>query len=69
MVDSFHFFFSYFSGLKPNLKIWKMTRLALEGKIIIFKTIGISKIVFQALITTVPKHIVNERKKIQKAFF
>ena len=46
-----------------------MTRLALEGKIIIFKTIGISKIVFQALITTVPKHIVNERKKYKKLFF
>ena len=51
------------------LKIWKMRRLTLEGKIVIFKTIAISKIVFQAFITTVPKHIVNELKKIQKAFF
>ena len=40
-----------------------------EGKMVIFKTIAISKIVFQAFITTVPKHIVNELKKIQKAFF
>ena len=39
-------------------------RLTLEGKIFIFKTIAISKIVFQALITTVPKHIVKELKKI-----
>ena len=51
------------------VKIWKMRRLKLEGKIVIFKTIAISKIVFQAFITTVPKHIVNELKKIQKAFF
>ena len=42
------------------LKIWKMRRLTLEGKIVIFKTIAISKIVFQAFIATVPKHIVNE---------
>ena len=51
------------------LQIWKMRRLALEGKIVIFKTIAISKIVFQAFITTVPKHIFNELKKIQNAFF
>ena len=55
--------------MKRVLKIWKMRRLTLEGKIVIFKTIAISKIVFQAFITTVPKHIVNELKKIQKAFF
>ena len=51
------------------LKIWKMRRLTLEGKIVIFKTIAISKIVFQAFITTVPKHIFNERKNIQNVFF
>ena len=37
--------------------------------IIIFKTIAISNIVFLAFMTTFPKHIVNELKKIQKAFF
>ena len=39
------------------LKIWKMRRLTLEGKIVIFKTIAISKIVFQAFITTASKYI------------
>ena len=56
------------TDMQRVLKIWKMRRLTLEGKIVIFKTIAISKIVFQAFITTVPKHIVNELKKIQKAF-
>ena len=46
-----------------------MRRLTLEGKIVIFKTIAISKIVFQAFITTVPKHIINELKKTRNAFF
>ena len=46
-----------------------MRNLTLEGKIVIFTTIMISKIAFQSFLTNVPKHIVNEIKKIQKAFF
>ena len=45
-----------------------MRNLTLEGKIVIFKTKAISKIVFQSFITTVPKYVVNELEKIQKAF-
>ena len=45
------------------LKIWKMRKLTVEVKIVIFKTIAILKIVFQAFITTFPKYIVNELKK------
>ena len=44
-------------------------KLTLEGKIVIFKTTAISKFVFQAFITTVPKHIVNELKKKYKWLF
>ena len=40
-----------------------MRNLTLEGKIVIFKTIAISKIYFQSFITTVPKHIINELEK------
>ena len=45
-----------------------MRNLTPEGKIVIFKTIAISKIVFQSFIITVPKRIINELEKIQKAF-
>ena len=48
--------------------MWKMRNLTLEGKIVIFKTLAISKIVFQSMITPVPRHIVNELERIQKAF-
>ena len=44
-----------------------MKNLTLEGKIVIFKTIAISKIVFKSFIATVPKYI-NKLGKIQKAF-
>ena len=45
-----------------------MRNLTLEVKIAIFRTIAISKIVFQSFIVTVPKHSINELEKIQKAF-
>ena len=43
-----------------------MRNLTIEAKIVIFKTIAISKIVFQSFITNVPKYVMN--KKIEKAF-
>ena len=45
-----------------------MRNLTLEEKIATFKRLAISKNVFQSLITTVSRHIVNELVKIQKAF-
>ena len=48
-------FYKIVTDMQRVLKIWKMRKLTLEGKIVIFKTIVISKIVFQAFITTVPK--------------
>ena len=45
-----------------------MRNLTLEAKIVIFKTIAISKIVFQSFITTVSEYVANELEKIQKAF-
>ena len=45
-----------------------MKNLTLEGKIVIFKTIALSKTVFQSLIITVLKYIVNKFEETQKAF-
>ena len=39
------------------LKIWKRRKMTLERKIVIFKTIVISTIIFQSPITTFPKHV------------
>ena len=62
------FFYNIVKDIQGIWKIWKMRKLTPEGKIVIFKTIAISRIVFQTFITTIPKHIVNELKKTQKAF-
>ena len=40
--------------------------LTLEGRIMVFKTLAISKIAYLALITNVPKVIVEELQKVQK---
>ena len=37
------------------IKLWRMRHLSLEGKITIFKSLAISKIVYLALLTIVPK--------------
>ena len=45
-----------------------MRRLTLEGKIIVFKTLAISKIVFLSLISEVLTEIICELETIQKTF-
>ena len=42
--------------------------LTLEGEIIVFKTLVISKIVFLSLISKVPTEIISELERIQKTF-
>ena len=61
-------FYRIVTDMQQVLKIWKMRRLTLEGKIVIFKTIAISKIVFQAFITA-PKTLSMNLKKYKKLFF
>ena len=61
-------FYKIVTDMQRVLKIWKMRKRTLEAKIVIFKTIAISKIVFQAFITTVSRQIVNELKKTKRLF-
>ena len=57
------------ANIQRILKLWKLRNLTLEGKILIFKTLAISKIIFQAFITPIPIYVVTELEKIQKSFF
>ena len=45
-----------------------MRSLTLEGKIIVFKTLAISKIVYLSMMIKVPTEIIVELEKIQKRF-
>ena len=61
-------FYKIVTDMQRVLKIWKMRRLTLEEKIVFFKTIAISKIVFQAFITTVPKLSMDLKKDKKLSF-
>ena len=50
------------------MKVWRMRRLRIECKIIVFKIIAISKIVFLSLISKVHTEIISEIERIQKRF-
>ena len=62
------FFLESITKIQNVLKVWRMCRFTLEGKIIVFKTLAISKIVFLSLISKVPTEIISELERIQKAF-
>ena len=45
-----------------------MRRLALEGKVIVFKTLVVSKIVFLSMISKLTTEIISELERIPKTF-
>ena len=49
------------TDIQRVLTLWEIRKLALEEKIAIFKTIVISKIVFQSFLTTIRRHIMSKR--------
>ena len=51
------------------LNLWRMRNINLGRKIIIFKTLALSKIVYLTLITSFSKQLIEEIQRIQKAFF
>ena len=58
-------FLKHITGIAKVLKLWRMRNLTLEGKVIVFKALTISKIVHVALITNIPKSKMKELKKIK----
>ena len=54
--------------IEKVLKLWIMRNLTVEGKITIFKTLAISKIIHLSLVTNFPTEIIIELNKIQTEF-
>ena len=57
------------ANIQHALKLWKLRNLTLEEKILIFKTLTLSKIIFQAFVTPIPNHVVTELEKNREMFF
>ena len=49
------------------LKLWKLRNLTIEGRIVVFKSLAISKLIHLALVTEIPTTI-NLLTKIQMEF-
>ena len=46
-----------------------MRNLSIEGKIVVFKTLAISELVYLAFLTVIPNHNTDEVAKIQKFLY
>ena len=57
------------SEIQAVLKLWMVRRLSLQGKITVFKSLAISKIVYLSLLASVPNNSIEELIKIQKKTF
>ena len=45
-----------------------MRNLSIEGKIVAFKMLAIYKLIYVALLTVIPNHIIDKVAKSQKSF-
>ena len=61
-------FISSIKKIENVLKVWKMRSLTLHGKIVIFKSLAISKIIYISHMSSVPPIIISHLDKIHKDF-
>ena len=67
-IDDEENFIKLIKQIENVLKIWRIRNLTFQGKITIFKTLAISKVIHLALVTNVPQAINDQLNKIQKDF-
>ena len=51
------------SSIHGILKLWRMRNLSIEGKIVVFKMLAISKLDYLVLLCIIPNHITEEVAK------
>ena len=61
-------FTSVIKKIETVLQIWKARSLSLSGKIVIFKTLAISKIVYISHMASIPDEILTHLESIHKDF-
>ena len=54
--------------MQAVLNQWPNRGLSLEGKVLVFKTLGISNMQYLAQMTLIPKHIIQKLIDIQEKF-
>ena len=54
--------------MEKLLKLWRMQQPTIEGKVLIFKTLAISKVLHLILVKDVPLNVIPQLDKIQEQF-
>ena len=61
-------FLKIISNAQSVLNLWRYQNLTLEERIVVFKSLAISKIIFQALRAPVPTHVIKALETTQTSF-
>ena len=61
-------FLNHIVKIQNILKLWKLRNLTIEGRIVVFKSLAISKLIDLALVTEIPTTTINFLTKIQMEF-
>ena len=61
-------FLNHIGKIQNILKLWKLRNLTIEGRIIVFKSLAISKLIHLALVTEIHTTTINLLTKIQMEF-
>ena len=61
-------FLNYIVKIQNILKLWKVRNLTIEGRVVAFKSLAISKLSHLALVTEIPTTTINLLTKIQMEF-
>ena len=56
------------SNIYGILKLWQIKNLSIDGNIVVFKILTISKLVYFAPLAVIPNGFIDEIAKMQKAF-
>ena len=59
---------NHFVKIQIILKMWKLRNLTIEGRIVVFKSLAISKLIHLALVTEILTSTINLLTKIQMEF-
>ena len=62
-------FFNHTVKIQSILKLWKLRNLSIERRIVVFKSLAISKLTHLGLITEIPTSTINLLTKIQDAIY
>ena len=60
--------YSLCQEIQNILKLWKLRNLSIEGRIVVFKSLAVSKLSNLALVTEIPTSTINLLTKIHMEF-